>query len=151
MARGVNKAIILGNMGADPELRATANGTSVCSLRIATSEQWKDKQTGERKEQTEWHAVICFGKLADIAGQYLQKGRQVYIEGRIQTRKWQDKDGADRYTTEIVASELQMLGGGDSPKPASTGASDYAAASGGRRPAPAPAPAPDFGDDIPFN
>ena len=111
MARGINKVILIGNLGQDPETKAMPSGTTVCNLRIATSESWKDKQTGEMKEQTEWHTVAMFGRLAEIAGEYLRKGSQVYIEGRLRTRKWQDKNGNDRYTTEIVANEMQMLGG----------------------------------------
>lgn len=115
MARGINKAIIVGTVGRDPEIRHTASGSAICNLSVATSEKWKDKQTGEQKENTEWHRVAMFGRLAEITGEYVKKGSQVYIEGRIQTRKWQDKDGQDRYTTEIVANEMQMLGGrGDS-------------------------------------
>jgi single-strand DNA-binding protein len=108
--RGVNKAIVLGNLGQDPELKNLPSGSAVCSLSVATSERWKDKTTGEDKELTEWHRVSLFGRLAEIAAQYLRKGSQVYIEGRLRTRKWQDKSGADRYTTEIIADELQMLG-----------------------------------------
>lgn len=111
MARGINKVILIGNLGQDPETKAMPSGTTVCNLRIATSESWKDKQTGETKEQTEWHTVAMFGRLAEIAGEYLRKGSQVYIEGRLRTRKWQDKNGNDRYSTEIVANEMQMLGG----------------------------------------
>ena len=111
MARGVNKAIIIGNLGDDPELRYTQANTAVANLSVATSEQWKDKQTGEQQEKTEWHKVSMFGRLAEVAGEYLKKGSKVYLEGRIQTRKWQDKEGQDRYTTEIVANELQMLDG----------------------------------------
>jgi len=113
MARGINKVIIIGSLGRDPELRQTAGGSAVANLNIATTEAWKDKQTGEKKETTEWHRVVLFGKTAEIAGEYLKKGRTVYIEGRLQTRKWQDKDGADRYSTEIVGSDMQMLGGGE--------------------------------------
>ncbi len=111
MARGVNKVIIVGNLGQDPDVKAMPSGMTVCNIRIATSESWKDKQSGEMKEQTEWHSVAMFGRLAEIAGEYLKKGAQVYIEGRLRTRKWQDKQGNDRYTTEIVAQEMQMLGG----------------------------------------
>lgn len=111
MARGINKVILIGNLGQDPETRAMPSGSSVTNLRIATSESWKDKQSGEMKERTEWHSVAMFGRLAEIAGEYLRKGSQVYIEGRLRTRKWQDKSGTDRYTTEIVANEMQMLGG----------------------------------------
>ncbi|MGH8308221.1 MAG: single-stranded DNA-binding protein [Steroidobacteraceae bacterium] len=111
MARGINKVILVGNLGADPETRALPSGTTVANIRVATSESWKDKQTGDLKEQTEWHNVAMFGRLGEIAGEYLRKGSQVYIEGRLRTRKWQDKQGNDRYTTEIVANEMQMLGG----------------------------------------
>ena len=112
MARGVNKVILVGNLGADPETRVTPSGTGITNLRIATTESWRDKQSGERQEKTEWHTVVLFGRLSEIAGQYLKKGRQVYIEGRLQTRKWQDKDGHDRYSTEVVANDMQMLGSG---------------------------------------
>ena len=111
MARGVNKVIIVGNLGQDPDTKAMPSGMSVTNLRIATSESWKDKTSGEMKEQTEWHSVAMFGRLAEIAGEYLRKGSQVYIEGRLRTRKWQDKQGNDRYTTEIVANDMQMIGG----------------------------------------
>ncbi|MGE0581411.1 MAG: single-stranded DNA-binding protein [Steroidobacteraceae bacterium] len=110
MARGINKVILVGNLGQDPETRAMPSGSSVTNLRIATSESWKDKQSGEMKERTEWHSVAMFGRLAEIAGEYLRKGSQVYIEGSLRTRKWQDKEGRDRYTTEIIANEMQMLG-----------------------------------------
>lgn len=110
MARGINKVILIGNLGADPEVRHMPNGTAVATINIATSENWKDKQTGEQQERTEWHRVVLFQRLAEIAGQYLKKGAKVYIEGRLQTRKWQDKTtGQDRYTTEIVTNDLQML------------------------------------------
>src|ERR1700753_68520 len=111
MARGVNKVILIGNLGADPETRAMPSGASVANLRLATSESWRDKQTGEQQERTEWHRVVLFGRLAEIATEYLRKGSQVYIEGSIRTRKWQDKQGVERYSTEIVGNELQMLGG----------------------------------------
>lgn len=111
MARGVNKVILLGNLGADPEKRETPTGMTITTLRLATSEQWTDKQSGEKRENTEWHRVVLFGRLGEIAAQYLSKGSQVYIEGRIQTRKWQGQDGQDRYTTEIVASDMQLVGG----------------------------------------
>lgn len=111
MARGINKVIIVGNLGADPETRYTGSGTAITSLRIATSEQWTDKQSGERQERTEWHRVKLFGKLAEIAGEYLKKGRQVYIEGSLRTDKYTDKDGVERYSTDIIANEMQMLGG----------------------------------------
>ena len=111
MARGVNKVIIIGDLGADPETRAMPSGTTVANLRVATSESWRDKQTGEQQERTEWHRVALFGRLAEVAGEYLRKGSQVYIEGSLRTRKWQDKQGNDRYSTEIVGNDLQMLGG----------------------------------------
>ena len=111
MARGINKVILIGNLGADPETRAMPSGTTVANLRVATSESWRDKQTGEQQERTEWHRVALFGRLAEIAGEYLRKGSQVYIEGSLRTRKWQDKQGNERYSTEIVGNELQMLGG----------------------------------------
>ena len=111
MARGINRVILIGNLGQDPETRSLPSGKPVTNLRIATSESWKDKQTGEQREQTEWHTVVMFDRLAEIAAQYLRKGSSVYIEGRLRTRKWQDKEGRDRYTTEIQANEMQMLGG----------------------------------------
>lgn len=110
-SRGVNKVILVGHLGADPEVRYTQSGTAVANLRIATSERWKDRQSGEAQERTEWHRVVLFGKLGEIAEQYLKKGAQVYLEGRLQTRKWQGQDGQDRYTTEVVATDMQMLGG----------------------------------------
>jgi single-strand DNA-binding protein len=110
MTKGINKAILIGNLGADPETRHTAGGNAVTNIRIATSESWRDKQTGEQQKRTEWHRVVMFGRVAEIAGEYLRKGSKVYIEGRIQTRKWQGQDGQDRWTTEILASEMQMLG-----------------------------------------
>jgi single-strand DNA-binding protein len=108
--RGINKVILIGNLGADPEIRYTPAGEAVATLRLATSESWKDKQTGETQERTEWHRVVLFGRLAEIAGEYLKKGRQVYIEGSLRTRKWQGQDGQERYTTEIVAREMYLLG-----------------------------------------
>ena len=116
MARGVNKVILVGNLGADPETRYTASGAAITNIRIATSESWKDKQTGEQQERTEWHRVVFFNRLAEIAGEYLRKGSQVYVEGALRTRKWTDKEGHDNYTTEVVADEMQMLGsrGGES-------------------------------------
>jgi single-strand DNA-binding protein len=111
MARGVNKVILIGHLGADPETRAMPSGMQVANLRLATTESWKDKSSGEQQERTEWHSVALFGRLGEIAAEYLRKGSQVYIEGRLRTRKWQDKEGRDRYTTEIVGSEMQMLGG----------------------------------------
>ena len=154
MARGINRAIIIGNIGRDPEIRHTAGGVAVVNLSVATTESWRDKQTGEKKESTEWHNITMFGKLAEITGEYLKKSRQVYLEGRLQTRKWQDKDGQDRYTTEIVASDMQMLGGGEG-RSGPSGGEDYRKASGGtvwgadRAPASA-TEAADFEDDVPW-
>ena len=145
MGKGVNKVILIGNLGQDPDVRQTAGGTAVVNLSIATSESWKDKQTGEKKEQTEWHRVVLFGKVAEIAGQYLNKGRSVYIEGRLQTRKY-EKDGQTHYSTEIVGSDMQMLGGGEGGRESA----NHEPAWGADRKAPAAAgPDADF-DDIPF-
>ena len=144
MARGVNKAIIVGTLGQDPEVRYTGSGAAVANISVATNETWKDKATGEAQERTEWHRIVMFGKLAEIAQQYLKKGSQAYFEGRIQTRKWQDQSGNDRYSTEIVANEMQMLGGRGGGAPAE---SDQPQS----RPAPAEtAPIDDGFDDIPF-
>ena len=118
--KGVNKAIIVGNLGADPEARFSASGTAMCTIKVATSESWKDKQTGEKQERTEWHRVKFFGKLAEIAGEYLKKGSQVYVEGSIRTDKYTDKEGVERYATDIIAQNMRLLGGGPSseaPKP----------------------------------
>ncbi|HEY8053794.1 MAG TPA: single-stranded DNA-binding protein [Steroidobacteraceae bacterium] len=132
MARGINKVILIGNLGADPETRAMPSGTTVANLRIATSESWRDKQSGEQQERTEWHRVALFGRLAEIAGEYLKKGSQVYIEGSLRTRKWQDKQGNERYSTEIIGNELQMLGGrGGAGAGAGGGAEGGARAGGG--------------------
>ncbi|MDV3237517.1 MAG: single-stranded DNA-binding protein [Gammaproteobacteria bacterium] len=140
MARGVNKVILVGNLGKDPEVRYMPNGGAVANVTVATSEQWKDKQTGEQKERTEWHNVVFYQRLAEIVGEYLKKGSQIYVEGSLRTRKWQDKNGNDRYTTEIIASEMQMLGGrGGSGGSASFGGGSGKAASGGG------------GDEAPFN
>ncbi len=111
MARGVNKVILVGNLGKDPDMKYTASGAAIANITVATTESWTDKQTNEKVEKTEWHRVVFFRRLAEIVGEYLRKGSQVYIEGKLQTRKWQDQNGQDRYTTEIVASEMQMLGG----------------------------------------
>jgi len=127
MARGINKVIIVGNVGGDPETRYMPSGSAVTNLTIATNESWKDKKTGEQKERTEWHRVAMFNRLAEIAAEYLRKGSQVYIEGKLRTRKWQDKSGNDRYTTEIVADEMQMLGG----RGGSSGGGDFGGGSGG--------------------
>ncbi|MFN3884724.1 MAG: single-stranded DNA-binding protein [Rhodocyclaceae bacterium] len=147
----VNKVILVGNLGADPEVRYLPNGDAVTNIRVATTETWKDKATGEKKELTEWHRVVFFRKLAEIAGQYLKKGSQVYIEGRLRTRKWQGQDGQDRYTTEIEAQEMQMLGrregmGGDTvrdkdARPAARPAAASVPSDGGFN---------DVEDDIPF-
>lgn len=155
MARGVNKVILIGNLGRDPEVRYSPNGQAIANVTIATSESWKDKNSGEKQERTEWHRVVFFGRLAEIAGEYLKKGAQVYIEGRLQTRKWQDKDGQDRYTTEIVALDMQMLGprsGGGVPADVSPDQSDTVTvqANGTRRATTAAQGGPDFDDDIPF-
>jgi single-strand DNA-binding protein len=159
MARGINKVILIGHLGADPETRAMPSGMTVANLRLATTESWKDKQSGEQQERTEWHNVALFGRLGEIAAEYLRKGSQVYIEGRLRTRKWQDKEGRDRYTTEIVGNEMQMLGG--------RGGGGGAAAGGGGLPEASPraevpenaaagagagagASRDEFDDDIPF-
>ncbi len=150
MARGVNKVILVGNLGRDPEMRYMPNGQAVANLTIATSESWKDKNTGEQQERTEWHRVVFFRRLAEIAGEYLKKGSKVYIEGKLQTRKWQDNQGQDRYTTEIVASEMQML---DSRGSAGAGGSNYGSAPPPSVESNEPAMAVaggDFDDDIPF-
>lgn len=160
----LNKVILIGNLGRDPETRYAPSGDAICNITVATTETWKDKASGERKEATEWHRVVFFGRLAEIAAQYLRKGSQIYVEGRLQTRKWQDKDGQDRYTTEIRGDEMKMLGsrqgggGGDAPM---GGGYDAPAAAPARQ-APQQAPAQkapsqsggggfgDFDDDIPF-
>lgn len=144
MSRGINKVIVVGNLGQDPDTRYMPSGGAVTNFTVATNESWKDKATGEQKDRTEWHKVAMFGRLAEIGAEYLRKGSQVYIEGKLRTRKWQDKDGNDRYTTEIVADEMQMLGGrgggsapmGGDPGPASE--------------APSQSSSNDFDDDIPF-
>lgn len=146
MARGVNKAIIIGHLGRDPEVRYSASGAAVANVSVATTESWKDKQSGETNERTEWHRVVFFGRLGEIAGEYLRKGSQVYIEGRLQTRKWQDQNGQDRYTTEIVANDMQMLGGRGGDAASSESFSDATAAA----PEAAGVPTSDFDDDIPF-
>ena len=147
MARGVNKAIIVGTLGQDPEVRYTASGSAVANLSVATNESWRDKASGEMQERTEWHRIVMFGKLAEIAQQYLKKGSQAYFEGRIQTRKWQDQSGNDRYSTEIVANEMQMLGGRGGGAPMESQGQSAPQS----RPAPAEtAPIDDGFDDIPF-
>ncbi|HLJ39172.1 MAG TPA: single-stranded DNA-binding protein [Steroidobacteraceae bacterium] len=158
MARGVNKVILIGNLGADPETRAMPSGTTVANLRLATSESWRDKQTGEQQERTEWHRVALFGRLAEVAGEYLRKGSKVYIEGSLRTRKWTDKQGNERYSTEIVGNDMQMLDGRGGQ--AGGGASAGMAAGGGREPVAEEAggsagrssggSGEEFDDDIPF-
>ncbi len=154
MARGVNKVILVGNLGNDPDVRYTASGAAVANISIATSESWKDKNTGEQQDRTEWHRVVFFNRLAEIVSEYLKKGSQIYVEGRLQTRKWQDKEGHDRYTTEIVANEMQMLGGrgggGSSNYEAPQQESAAPAAASNEKSATASAPNDDFDDDIPF-
>ncbi|WP_454691177.1 single-stranded DNA-binding protein [Achromobacter aloeverae] len=163
----VNKVILVGNLGRDPDVRYSADGAAVCNISIATTSQWKDKGSGERREETEWHRVVMYNRLAEVAGEYLKKGRSVYIEGRLKTRKWQDKDtGADRYSTEIVADQMQMLGGGDggagdpAAAPARSAPQHQAAGARGRpqpsRPSAGARPAgggggvADLDDDIPY-
>ena len=157
MARGINKVILVGNLGADPDTRYMPSGKAVTNIRIATSESWKDRQTGDQQERTEWHSIVLYDKLGEIAAEYLRKGSQVYVEGKLRTRKWQDKEGKDLYTTEIIADQMQMLGGRGGAAGGSGGPSG-----GGERERPqsrqqAPAedrspPADDggFDDDIPF-
>ena len=149
MARGVNKVILVGNLGNDPDTRYMPSGSAVTNISVATNESWKDKQTGEQKDRTEWHKVAMFGRLAEIAAEYLRKGSQVYIEGRLRTRKWQDQNGNDRWTTEVIADEMQMLSGR-----AGSGAPAMDEAPSPSAPSPS-APPPsggsdDFDDDIPF-
>ena len=133
MARGINKVILIGNLGADPETRAMPSGMTVANIRVATSESWKDKQSGESKERTEWHNVAMFGRLGEIAGEYLKKGSKVYIEGALRTRKWQDKQGNDRYTTEIIANEMQMLDSRGGGMGGGGGGGDFGGGGGGGR------------------
>jgi single-strand DNA-binding protein len=150
MARGINKVILVGNLGADPETRYMPSGTAVTNLSVATTESWKDKQSGEQNERTEWHKVVMFDRLAEIAAEYLRKGSQVYIEGKLQTRKWQDRDGNDRWTTEIRANEMQMLGGrGGSGGGSFGGGGGGGSQKGGGSKPPEQGP-DDFDDDIPF-
>ena len=160
----VNKVIVLGNLGRDPEVRYTPSGAAVCNLRIATTRNWKSKDSGEKMEETEWHSVVLYDRQAEIAGEYLKKGRPVFIEGRLKTRKWQDKEGVDRYTTEIVADSMQLLGGRDDAGGGgrASGGDDegggYQRAAPASRPAAAAANRPaakssgfsDMDDDIPF-
>ncbi len=166
MARGVNKVILIGNLGKDPEMKSFPNGDAYCNLTLATSESWTDKTSGEKKERTEWHNLVFTRKLAEIVGQYLKKGSKIYVEGSLRTRKWQDKEGHDRYTTEIQVNDMQMLGGrgGGGGGGGGFGGGSYSGSRGGGGSAPreraparsAPAPAPQGGgdsfedDDIPF-
>lgn len=153
MAKGVNKVILIGNLGNDPDIRYTASGAAIANISLATAESWRDKDSGEQQERTEWHRIVFFGRLAEIVGEYLRKGSQIYVEGRLQTRKWQDKEGHDRYTTEIVANEMQMLGG------RSGGSSNFESAPTAQKtssnkpetePATTGSTSDDFDDDIPF-
>lgn len=146
MARGINKVIIVGNLGSDPEVRYLPSGVPVANLSVATSESWKDKTSGQLQTRTEWHRICYFNRLAEIAGEYLKKGSKVYVEGSLRTRKWEDKNGIERYTTEIMGSELQML---DSKGGAPGGAPDFSSASQAQ-PEPAMAGGDDFDDDVPF-
>ncbi|AOE49203.1 single-stranded DNA-binding protein [Kangiella sediminilitoris] len=158
-SRGVNKVILVGNLGKDPEIRYTADGRAIANITVATSESWRDKSSGQQQEKTEWHRVVIFGKLAEIAGEYLRKGSQVYFEGKLQTRKWQDQSGQDRYTTEVVVDingQMQMLGG-RSGGGGDTSFGDNSSFGGQQQkpqnqqsPQPAPAMDDDFDDDIPF-
>jgi len=158
MMASVNKVILVGNLGRDPETRYAPSGGAICNVSIATTRNWKDKNTGEKREETEWHRVVFYDRLAEIAGEYLKKGRSVYVEGRLQTRKWQDKEGQDRYTTEVIATDMQMLGsreGGGFAGGDSEGGSYTREPSGGgrapaRKPAQAPADFDNMDDDIPF-
>ncbi len=157
MARGVNKVTLIGNLGADPEVRYTAGGSAVANVRLATAESWRDKETGDQQERTEWHRVVFFSRLAEIVGEYLKKGAQIYVEGRLQTRKWQDRDGNDRYTTEIVANEMQMLGGrgggGSGADGGGGSGNNFEPNAGATQNAAKNSPEPpmdDFDDDIPF-
>lgn len=143
MAKGINKVILIGNLGQDPDVRYMPNGGAVANVTLATSESWKDKNTGEAQERTEWHRVVFFKRLGEVVGEYCKKGSKIYVEGRLQTRKWQDKNGQDRYTTEIIADNMQMLdsrGGAPSADTSTTNTHTP----------PAPAPDADFDDDIPF-
>ncbi len=148
----VNKVILIGNLGADPENRFAPSGDAICNLRLATTEVWRDKNTGERREATEWHRVVFFGRLAEVAGQYLKKGSQVYVEGTLRTRKWQDQSGQDRYTTEIRGDEMKMLGRreGDAPMRENTPPAKPVQSEKPNLATPASSGFGDFDDDIPF-
>jgi single-strand DNA-binding protein len=150
----INKVILIGNLGRDPEVRYTPNGAAICNVTIATSRNWKDKNSGERMEETEWHRVVFYDRLAEIAGEYLKKGRSVYVEGRLKTRKWQDKDGVEKYTTEIIADQMQMLGGREGGGEEGGGGSARPATRAPAVSKPAPQKSStgfdDMDDDIPF-
>ncbi|MCG8380942.1 MAG: single-stranded DNA-binding protein [Gammaproteobacteria bacterium] len=150
MARGINKVIIVGNLGNDPEMRYMPSGSAVANLSVATTDSWKDKQTGQNQEQTEWHRVVFFNRLAEIAGEYLRKGSQVYIEGSLRTRKWTDKSGNDRYTTEIVGRDLQMLGGRGSEGAGAQASNAPYTPPAQKNDMPASGSDAGFDDDIPF-
>ncbi|KTC65237.1 single strand binding protein (plasmid) [Legionella adelaidensis] len=152
MARGINKVILIGNVGTDPEVRYLPNGNAVATLSVATSETWKDKQTGDKQERTEWHRVVCFNRLGEIAGEYIRKGTKLYVEGSLRTRKWQDQQGQDRYTTEIVAADIQMLDSKGGPSSNNFNEAPPAHATSGKQSTPAPAHEAfeDLDDDIPF-
>lgn len=148
--RGVNRVIIIGNLGNDPDMKYAASGSAVANISVATSESWVDKQTGEKVTRTEWHRAVFFNRLAEVVGEYLKKGSQVYIEGKLQTRKWQDKDGIDRYTTEIVGREMQILGSKQDSQQAPQSQSSQGQGQGGRRPSNQAEPAGSMDDQIPF-
>ncbi|MCR9192576.1 MAG: single-stranded DNA-binding protein [Gammaproteobacteria bacterium] len=158
MARGINKVILIGHIGGDPEVRYMPNGNAVATISVATTESWKDKQTGEKQERTEWHRVVCFNRLGEIVGEYVRKGSKLYVEGSLRTRKWQDQQGQDRYTTEIVAADIQMLDGkgttsGAQDMPAQSSQQAKAPQAQAATPAAATAPQESFealDDDIPF-
>jgi single-strand DNA-binding protein len=149
-SRGVNKVILIGNLGQDPEVRYMPNGNAVANVTLATSESWKDKNTGETQERTEWHRVVFFRRLAEVVGEYCKKGSKIYVEGRLQTRKWQDQNGQDRYTTEIVGDQMQMLDGRGGGSAGFEGGQSAQQPSHSAAPAAAPMPDNDFDDDIPF-
>lgn len=152
-SRGINKVILVGNLGKEPDVRFTPDGRAITSLTLATSETWKDKNTGQQQEKTEWHRVVIFGKLAEVAGEYLKKGSQVYFEGKLQTRKWTDQSGQDRYTTEVIVDQrgqMQMLGSNNSAPRGETGGGKPKSQPDGAKGSSAPAMDDDFDDDIPF-
>lgn len=158
MARGVNKVMLIGNLGQDPEVRYTPSGSAVCNLSLATTRSWKNRETGENREETEWHRLVLFGRTAEVASEYLKKGSQIYVEGRLQTRKWQDQSGNDRYSTEVVVNDMQMLGGRAGGNTARMDAGPPGGAPGGGGPRREPSGQPSGGggagdnldDDIPF-